>query len=193
MFGILAILSRSKITILYRLFVLTLFSVGLYYIGNNVIFEINGNISIEIEKLRDISNYQTYGKDFIPRLIVSIALFFNILYILISNIVDVINIALHYGHISIFFRKNKIKLEQKYILDFEKITKKDILKHIGSLYSLKKIKKKLKKHKDIDENLFLNLHNKKLTLIQDELADYNNLSQNIIKHSEEQKKGTIDV
>ena len=193
MFGILAILSRSKITILYRLFVLTLFSVGLYYIGNNVIFEINGNISIYIEKLRDISNYQTYGKDFIPRLIVSIALFFNILYILISNIVDVINIALHYGHISIFFRKNKIKLEQIYILDFEKITKKDILKHIGSLYSLKKIKKRLKKHKDIDENLFLNLHNKKFTLIQDELADYNNLSQNIIKHSEEQKKGTIDV
>jgi hypothetical protein len=191
--GILAILSRSKITILYRLFVLTLFSIGLYYIGNNVIFEINGNISIDIEKLRDISNYQTYEKDFIPRLIVSIALFGNILYIIVSNIIDVINIALHYGHVSNFFRKNKIKLEQKYILDFEKITNKDILKYIDSLYSLRKIKKRLKKNKKIDDNFFLDLHNKKLTLIQDELADYNNLSSNIIKYSEEQKKGTIDV
>ena len=184
--GILAILYRSKLTILYRLFMLALLLGFSYIMGEYIVLDINQLSSIYMEVINDVAN----NKKELFIFFVSSLIIFNIGIVAFSDIKDAIFISLYYSSTLHFFQNNKIKLEQQYVSDFKTLKEGDILKYSNALKRLRKIKKTLQKnnHKEIDEDFFVKLHHEEMTRIQDELQDFDNIGKRIIKHIEDENK-----
>lgn len=194
--GLLAITSRSKKNILYRLFLLFLFTFVFYYVDINTPFGVNESLEyyslntiIDFSNLASIVEYNIglLGEhSFSPILfLILFALAFSllsILFISISSVLDIVFIVMNYGKNLDFFEKNDLKIESKYIDDLNKVKTGDILKYSESLRNLNHIRKKIKEMKTEDDNFFLTKNEIKLKTTRDELRDYENMSHKIIQH-----------
>lgn len=194
--GLLAITSRSKKTILYRLFLLSLFTFVFYYVDINTPFGVNESLEYySINTIIDFNNLASiveYNIDllgehsFSPILfLILFALAFSllsILFISISSVLDIVFIVMNYGKNLDFFENNDVKIESKYTDDLNKVKTGDILKYPESLRNLNHIRKKIKEMKTEDNNFFLTKNEIKLKRSRDELRDYENISYKIIQH-----------
>lgn len=198
--GLLAITSRSKKTILYRLFLLFLFTFVFYYVDINTPFGVNESLEyyslntiIDFNNLASIVKYNVdlLGEhSFSPIIFLTLfSLVFSlsfILFIPISSVLDIFFIVMNYGKnldfFKNFFKNNDVKIESKYIDDLNKVKTSDVLKYSESLKNLNIIRKKIKKMKTIDDDFFLNENEIKLKASRDELRDYENIAQKIIQY-----------
>lgn len=194
--GLLAITSRSKKTILYRLFLLSLFTFVFYYVDINTPFGVNESLEyyslntiIDFNNLASIVKYNInlLGEhSFSPILfLILFALAFSllsILFISISSVLDIVFIVMNYGKNLDFFEKSDVKIESEYLDDLHKVKTGDILKYSESLKNINSIRKKIKKMKIKDDNFFLTKNEIKLKTSRDELRDYENMSHKIIQH-----------
>lgn len=198
--GILSLILKSKKTILYRFFLLSLFIFIFYYIESNTIFGFHDDLEYYsfnavfdfkywVSMIQhNINAFEEYNL-FPIALLTLFGLFFSpifILFISISSLLDISFIVINYGKNLDFFKNNSVKIESKYLDDLNKVKTGDILKYSESLKNLNHIRKKIKEMKIEDDDFFLTKNEIKLKTSRDELRDYENIYHKITQYTDKE-------